>query len=189
MSLLPQAVDILQNDDCRVDDHADGEGDAGKRNDIDRLAEGGHGDERGNDRGRDCQRNDQGRPRRAQEQQQDEHSDRAADPYVLQHEIDRGSDIGRLVIHLFQHQSLLGDRTGVELRERLFDLLHGADDIDAYLVADAEIDDPPAVHARPGTAFAVLEGDVGDIGDHHARDTAGHGVAAAAQNDPFDFLW
>ena len=87
MAELPQAENILQHDDCGVDHHADGEGNAGQRDDIDGTAECGHGNERPDDGNRDRETDHQRGIATTQEQVKHQRGQDAADPDILAHQI------------------------------------------------------------------------------------------------------
>ena len=141
--LAQVALDVLHLDDGRVDDHADGDGQAAEGHEVGRQSGQAHGDEReqrGEGQGQD---DDEGAPEAAQEEVEDQDDEQGADDERLGHRVDAlGDDVGALVVGL-DGQPGGQDAAGVDLGHALLD---GPDDVPAV--------GPPQHHDDAADAFA-----------------------------------
>ena len=179
LPLLAHSIDVLQDDNCSVDDHANGKRNAGERDHVDRASEKRHRDERRDDGNRYRQTDDQGCAYRFQEYEQDRNGDGAAYPDILDHQLDRRIDIHGFIIELTEHQTFLGNRPRIQFGDCLAYTLHRLDDIGADLSGGVDCNRrmPVGPHTRRRLLIAVL--DRRDIANQHPPDTAGAGGRAA----------
>ncbi len=156
--------DRLQNDDRVVDQHADTEGEAAERHDVERSTRAVHQEERGDDRDRNRDSDDQRAARVLEEEEEHQDGDAATEQGVHQHLVDRGANELRLVDTGRQLDALrqivadvvdpVADRSGDLNGVRVALLVHG----ELHRLAAAEPADDLTLLAAAGHG-----GDVGDL--------------------------
>ena len=97
LALLEVAVDVLDDDDGVIDEHADAQGQAAEGQEVQGVAGGVEGDEGGDDGQGDGQADDEGRPPVAEEEEDEQDGQQAALPGV-------GDGVRR---HLLDHVALV----------------------------------------------------------------------------------
>ena len=129
-SALAKPEDVFERDNRGVNHHADGKGQPGKRNHIDRQSKPGDGDKCADHRHRDGGEDNDGRQDASQEQHQYTEGQKPADKDVLLHQVDGRGNIFRLVIDNTQVQVPHIQNAFVENVNLATKPFHGLDDID-----------------------------------------------------------
>ena len=180
-AFLEMPVDVLDDDDGVVDEHADAQGQASERQQVEGVAGRVEGDEGGDDGQGDGQADDEGRPPVPQEGEDEEDGQKAAHPGV-------GDRIaGRLLDHIALVHGDVEDGIAGHGPDELLDLrLDGrAGDlgVGARALADDEVD--PVLPLDPRGVAHLLEG-VLDLGD--VRDVDGLAGRGHADDGPADVV-
>ena len=98
---LSQPKDIFQRHNGRINNHANGKGQPGKRNNIDRQAKPGNRHKCADNRNRDCRKDNNRRHDSTEKQQQNRKGQNTANPDILLHKVNRrGNIFGFVIDHL-----------------------------------------------------------------------------------------
>ena len=173
-SLLAVAVDVLQNDDRVVDEHADAQGQAAERDGIQREAVEVHQGERRDHRNGDRGSDDEGARQAAEEHEQDEHGQQAPYGGGGLDVPDRGVDEIRRVHRLVDRDVRV---VGVDLRHFGPDGFRHLDRVGAGLLEHDQPQGGGAVdaHVMPHVRVRILDlRDVPDIDRHAVPRGQGH---------------
>src|SRR5213594_3950929 len=155
-------VDVLQLDDRVVHEPADRQGEAAQREDVERLTQEVHDDEREQDREGDGDRDDEGRGERAQEDQDDEEGEGRALEGLVPEALDGLADVGRLVEG---DPDVHAGRNADDLRDERPHLVHHCDGVRARLLVDAHEDATRTVDPHDGRLRLVRVDDVPEVLD------------------------
>jgi len=119
--LRKAALDVLDLDDRRVDDHADGDGQSAERHEIGRKPGDTHHDEGEEDRKGQGQQDDEGAAEAAQEKIEDEDHEHRSDEQGLGHGVDGPADDIRALVIGFNPEAHGQDARSVDFIDPLLD--------------------------------------------------------------------
>ena len=166
-ALLPEAIDIFDDDDGVIHDHADGEEEAHHGGHVERPAGKKQDDDRTEERERNGERKDRGHARRAQEQVDDERGEDAAPKAGLGEVVD-----GLLHLHSLVEENIeinaLELREFWQLEERGADLAANALDVAGGIASNLDADGGLAVDAVDIFAARRAEAHEGDVAETEA---------------------
>lgn len=182
---LAVAVDVFEDDDAVVDDHADGEGDSGERDDVQRAAHGDDDEEAGDDADGNGERDGEGRPPVAEKDEHDDDGEAAAEDDVAVDEGDGLVDVDGFVINLHElqgHFARLEDLL-VHARDGFFEFGHHLHDVRAGFAPDGKCQYVLALAADQTLRvlvghfdighFAHVDRSAGRVGDDGVEDLVG----------------
>ena len=170
---LPQPEYIFQRHNRGIDNHADREGQPGKRDHIDRQAEPGNGHKGADNGHRNGRKHDDGRQDAPQEQHQDAERQKAAHENVLLNEVDGRSDIFGLVIDDAQIQVTRVENSLVQHLDLVAEPLHRLDDIHPRRTKGVDNDGFLAIEPAVAGALGRLQADGRDIGQQQRHQRPG----------------
>ena len=157
------SVDAFEHHDGVVDEHADGEGEAGQTDHVERAPENAEDEEGPYDTGGDRHRDDQRRA--SASKKEEEHHDRqqAADDDVLVDEPDRRFDVLGFVVDLQQFQSTRFEQLLVEQVDLSLHAAHHFDDVGAGFAECVECDRVNAEVAHHAAGLLEADANLGEI--------------------------
>ena len=178
---LPVAINVFQDHDGIIDQHAPGQRHAGETDHVHVSVQGPQGDKRAHDADGNGQPDDEGRTGRAQEQEENRYGQDAADDQIFLDQVDGTVNVVRFVVDLKQLEASSLEDLVVQVLNGFSKLLHGfqgigagladgihgngiashfPNDVIGFLIRDADARNIPHVHRCP---VAPGNDDVGHV--------------------------